>query len=338
MARVKLVRVTRRTGIPLIGTVAFGLIDRGTNLIQVRPISTCVFSCIFCSTDAGPHSRTRQAEYIVELDYLMDWFNAVLSEKGIDGVEAHIDTVGDPFTYPQIVQLVARLREFSEVSVISSQTHGSLLTPKLIRDLEEAGMDRINLSIDSLNEEKARFLAGTPWLKLSRILETAKAIADSSMDLLIAPVWVPGLNDEDIPKLIEFSLKIGAGKKWPPLGIQKFEVYRGGRNPRGVRPLSWGKFYSKLREWEEEYGVKLILRKEDFGMKKVKPIKKPMKKGEIVTAKVVALGWKRGELLASSRGRVITVLDAPSLPEGTLIRLRIIRDKDNIYYGRFLAR
>ncbi len=330
-------RVTRETGIPLMGSVAFGLIDRGTNLIQVRPISTCAFSCIFCSTDAGPKSRTRQTEYIVELDYLMEWFVAVVEGKGVDDIEAHIDTVGDPFTYPQIVELVERLREIPEVRVISSQTHGPLLTEELISRLERAGMDRINLSIDSLNEEKARYLSGSPWLKLDKILRAAKLISESSIDLLIAPVWVPGINDEDMPQLIEFALKIGAGKRWPPLGIQKYEAYRGGRRPKGVKPMSWSRFYARLREWEEEYGVKLVLRPEDFGMRKVRPIRRPMRKGEVITVRLVGPGWRRGEVLGSARGRVVTVLDAPYLPVGSEMRVRVIRDRDNIFYARFMA-
>ena len=332
-----LVRIGRDSGIPLIGTVAFGLIDRGTNLIQVRPTSTCAFSCIFCSTDAGPKSRNRQSEYIVDVDYLMEWFLAVVEEKDVDDVVAHIDTVGDPFTHPHIVELVERLREVPEVKIISSQTHGPLLTPELIRRLERSGMDRINLSIDSLNEEKARYLSGSPWMKLDRILEAAKLIAESSMDLLIAPVWVPGINDEDIPQLIEFALKIGAGKRWPALGIQKYEAYKGGRRPKGIKPMSWSEFYRRLAGWEEEFGIKLILRPDDFGIRKVKPLRKPMRKGEILTVKTVAPGWRRGEALATARGRVITVLDAPPVPLGSSLRVRIIRDRDNIFYARFIA-
>lgn len=330
-------RITKDTGIPLIGSVAFGLIDRGTNLIQVRPTSTCAFSCIFCSTDAGPRSRTRQTEYVVELDYLMEWFTALVKEKGIDDIEAHIDTVGDPFTYHRIVELVERLREIPEVKVISAQTHGPILTEELISKLDRAGMDRINLSIDSLDEGKARYLSGSPWFKLDRVLRVAKFIADSSVDLLIAPVWVPGINDEDMPKLIEFALNIGAGKRWPPLGIQKYEVYRGGRKPKGVKPMSWPSFYTSLSRWEEEYGTKLILKPEDFGIRKVKSLTRPLKKGEILMAELIAPGWRKGEVLGKARGRMITILSAPPSPLGASLRVRVIRDKDNVYYARFIA-
>lgn len=69
----ELIYVTKESGIPLIGHTAFGLIDRGTNLIQVRPVSGCNLNCIFCSVDEG-HSKTRRADFIVDTDYLVEEF------------------------------------------------------------------------------------------------------------------------------------------------------------------------------------------------------------------------------------------------------------------------
>ncbi|MBT4440771.1 hypothetical protein HOC98_01565, partial [archaeon] len=43
--------------IPLMGCIAFGIIDRGTNLLQVRATSMCNLNCVFCSTDSGPFSQ-----------------------------------------------------------------------------------------------------------------------------------------------------------------------------------------------------------------------------------------------------------------------------------------
>lgn len=332
----RVLRVTN--GIPLVGSVAFGLVDRGTNVIQVRPVSSCPLSCIFCSTDAGPYSRTRRTEYVVDLEYLLTWFNKIVEEKGASGIEAHIDTVGDPFTYHRILDLVRELRNMPEVRVISVQTHGPLLTRRLVEELERAGLDRINLSVDSLNERKARYLTGSAWFKLGRVLEVARKIAESSIDLLIAPVWVPGLNDEDIPELIEYALKIGAGKTWPALGIQKYEAYRGGRKPKGVRPMSWSDFYRSLMKWEEEFGVKLILKPDDFSVRRTRPLSSPIRKGEVLNVKVIGEGWRAGETLAVARERVLTVLDVPPVPHGSYVRVRVIRDKDNILYARFVGR
>ena len=142
---------------PLMGCIAYGLIDRGWNLIQVRPTSLCVLNCIYCSVDAGPFSRTRQAEYIVvNPELIVEKFLEIAKFKGQRKLEAHIDTVGDPLTYPKIVDLIQMLGDIPGVEVISMQTHGVLLKEKLIDELNDAGLSRINLSIDSMDPQKAK--------------------------------------------------------------------------------------------------------------------------------------------------------------------------------------
>ncbi|MCX8176503.1 MAG: radical SAM protein, partial [Candidatus Bathyarchaeota archaeon] len=220
--------------IPLVGCIAFGLLDRGTNIIQVRPTSTCPLSCIFCSTDAGPNSKTRQVEYVVPLDYLVEEFKKIVKFKGEHGIEAHIDTVGDPLTYSNLVELVHQLKSVMGVEVVSIQTHGFLLSEKILDKLSAAGLSRINLSIDALNPELAKKLVGTGVYDVNRIVELAKyTVENTSIELLIAPVWILGLNDDEIPKIVDFACKIGAGKRWPPLGIQKYEVHKHGRKVKG---------------------------------------------------------------------------------------------------------
>ncbi|MEM1507319.1 MAG: radical SAM protein [Candidatus Bathyarchaeia archaeon] len=320
--------------IPLLGCIAFGLIDRGTNLIQVRPITTCPLSCIFCSTDAGPKSKRRRTEYIVPLDYLIDWFKRVAAFKGECDIEAHIDTVGDPVTYPRIVDLVSGLNNVKGVKVISMQTHGSTLTEKILVDLSEAGLTRINLSIDALGPDLARKLSGTEWYDPSRIVDLMHYIvSNTKIDLLIAPVWIPGINDFEIPKIIELAKKIGAGKKFPPLGIQKYLIHKHGRKIRGVKPMSWRKFYEQLRRWENEFGVKLILRPEDFGIHKRPALPKPYRLFEVIRVKVVGPGWLRGEALAITEkcDRSITLINAEDIPVGSKVKARILSSKDNIF-------
>ncbi|MDD1651874.1 MAG: radical SAM protein, partial [Methanomicrobiales archaeon] len=257
--------ITRETGIPLVGSVAFGIIDRGTSLLQVRPSCGCNLDCPFCSVDAGPSSRTRVTGYRVDRAYLVDCVRKAVAFKG-DGVECHIDSPGEPMIYPEIAPLVADLRTVPGVSVISMQSNGTLLTPDRIRRLEEAGLDRINLSLHALDPGLARRLAGVEWYDVEKVAAMARAVAESRIDLLIAPVYLPGINDAEIPKLIRFARETGAGKRWPPLGIQKFERYRLGRTPSEIRPQSWNQFYRKsLAGWEGESGMRLRITPADFG-------------------------------------------------------------------------
>ncbi|MDI9619749.1 MAG: radical SAM protein [Candidatus Nezhaarchaeota archaeon] len=319
---------------PLVGCIAFGIIDRGTNILQVRPSSTCPLSCIFCSTDAGPRSRSRQAEYLVDLDHLLKWFKQLVKLKSSRSIEAHIDTVGDPLTYPRIIDLVHRLSEIPEVKVISMQTHGFLLSYSLINDMEAAGLSRVNLSIDSLDPDLAKRLSGTNQYEVKHITAMAEAIADSKVDLMITPVWVPGYNDAEIPKIIEYALSIKAGKLWPPLGIQKYCPHKRGRKPRGAKPASWLSFYRKLQELEHRYHVRLALRPEDFGVVKDSRIPVVFKKGEKVRVRVVGYGWLKGEKIAVPvRGdpAIITLVNASRVELEAKLPARILACKDGIY-------
>ena len=121
-----LFHITRQSDIPLMGCLYFGVIDRGSNLLQIRPSCGCNLSCPFCSVDAGPHSRSRVTDYQVELDYLMEAVEEIAPFKG-PGVECHIDSTGEPMLYPDIIELVRGLKAIKEVSVVSMQSNGTLL-------------------------------------------------------------------------------------------------------------------------------------------------------------------------------------------------------------------
>lgn len=320
--------------IPLFGCIAFGIIDRGTNVLQVRPISECPLSCIFCSTDAGPYTKQRISEYMVDLPQLLEAFEWAVSYKEIDDIEAHIDTVGEPAMYPQLVELVERLSENDHVKIISMQTNGSLLNTKLIDKLDKAGLSRINMSIEALDPERAKKIAGIDSYDIEKILRTAEYIVkNTDIDLLIAPVWLPGINDNDIPKLIEFALKIGAGKKWPALGIQKFLPHKNGRKPDS-QVMSWEKFTSQLEEWGRKYKTKLVLSPSDFGSHDSKALPRIFKRYEKVKVKIIGPGWMKGEKLAVARDRVLTVVDAGNIPAGKELSVRIERVVDGIYMAR----
>lgn len=325
-----LFRVTRPSGIPLVGCLYFGVVDRGTSLLQIRPSCGCNLNCPFCSVDAGPGSRTRVTDYEVELDYLLEAVKEIARFKG-HGVECHIDSPGEPMLYPRITDLVREMKRIEEVEVVSMQSNGTLLDDGRIRALEEAGLDRINLSIHALTPELARELSGVPWYDLERVLKAARTIAQSQIDLLIAPVYIPGINDAEIPGLVELAGRVGAGKRWPALGIQKFEHYRLGRSLKGVKAQNWWHFYRKIGEWEKQLSTGLRIGPKDFGIQKRPMIPAVFERKEKAWVDIRAPGWVRGEALGVARNRVVSVMDCP-VDRGS-VRVQIVSNKHNIYVG-----
>jgi hypothetical protein len=318
------------------GVVAFGVLDRGTNVLQVRPTTLCPLGCIFCSVDAGPRSRFRQAEYLVDPDWLAEWAAAVAREKGV-AVEALIDGVGDPLSYPWIVKLVRNLKQAGVFRSVAAETHGETLSLKLIRKLEEAGLDRINLSLESLNPEKARFLSGTQWYDVSRVKSLAEFIArETSIDLHVTPVWLPGVNDEDVVEIVRWAYSIGAGKRWPPATVQKYIAHRYGRRPPGVREVSWTEFWRWVQKLERETGLRISWSMDEWGMRHVRRVSYPLRTGQVVELRILGPGWLRGEVLASTMDmkRLVTVVGVKGAVPGDTITARIVRDKDGIFIAK----
>ncbi|MBI2558452.1 radical SAM protein [Candidatus Woesearchaeota archaeon] len=322
--------IHQSSGIPLIGTNYFGLIDRGTNIIEVKPITSCNISCIFCSVDEGPDSR-RKVDFVIEKDYLVNEFRKIVEFKGSSNIDAHINAQGEPTLYADMVELVRDIMSTDGVKTSSIDTNGTLLSKQLVDGLADAGLTRINLSLNALDPEKAQKLAGYPY-NLNKVLEIARYIP-TKMDLIIAPVWVPGYNDDELPKLAKFANEIGAGKNCPPIGIQNLLNYRFGRNP--AKGASMEEFYRKMKEIEQKHNIKLVFDKAAFNVQNLPELPKPFKKGQIIKAKIVLPGRIGNEKLAVANNRLISVPNCDK-DEGSIVNLRIQRTKHNIFLGELL--
>jgi uncharacterized protein len=325
--RLKTVYIHQNSGIPLIGEGVFGLIDRNTNCIEVKPLTCCNLDCVFCSVDSGRSSK-KATEYIVEKDYIVQEF-AKLAEKKENDVEAHIGPQGEPLLYAPIVDLIAGLKDNPKVKVISMDTNGTLLTKKLIDDMAAAGLTRLNISLQSLDEKKCAELAGAPY-NLKHVIEMID-YASQKISVLLAPVIVPSLNDDQLEKIVDKgrSIKSQCQSQYPVLGVQNFLNYKRGRNP--VKQRSWEEFFAMLAKMEDEKKVKLKLSKEDFGIKPDTKLEKPFKKRDMIKALVVCDGPEKGEKIAAAKDRAIIVDGAAGAAIHSAIKVQIIRDKHNIF-------
>ncbi|MEK6968109.1 MAG: radical SAM protein [Nanoarchaeota archaeon] len=314
--------IHRNSGIPLIGCQSFGLIDRNTSIIEVRPVTGCNLNCVYCSVDEGL-STSKILDFIVEKDYLVQEFKKLVDLKNCSRIEAHIGTQGDPTLYGPLVELVRDLRSVSQVKEVVMDTNGMLLTEKIIDDLAEAGMTRINLSINAMDPLLAKKIAGYGKYDVEHAKKIA-AYAAKKMTLLIAPVLVGAMNKEEIRKIVLFAKEIGA-----KVGIQNFLNYKHGRNP--VKQMAWEDFYAFLKQLEEETGMKLLLTKEDFKITYTQKLPKPFKKGEAIEAEIICSGRLPGETLCKAQERCIIVSDNKK-KEGKIM-VRIDRSKHNIFRG-----
>lgn len=315
--------------IPITGYNAFGIIDRGTNLLQVRPVTGCNLNCIYCSVDEGPFSQSRRVDYVVAKDLIVDEFKRIARIKK-HPVEAHIDGQGEPLLYPDIVDLISELRDVRNVKVISMQSNGLLLNDKLIEELASADLNRINISLNSFKNDIASFMAGVENYSVGRILEVIDKILNSGIKVLLAPLILPGVNDSEIPSFIKFAREKLLPSEFPVLGIQKYVPHRFGRKVR-TRIQRFYEFYNMLREYEKIYGFKpLVLNKSHFGIVYDRTLPRKFRKGERISAKIVLLGRMVNERIAVARDSLIQVINCRA-DIGDRVSLRIRSTSHGIY-------
>jgi hypothetical protein len=310
------------SGIPLIGSNSFGLVDRNTTLIEVKPVTGCNLNCIYCSVDEGLSTK-KVWDYVVEEEYVVDEFKKLVAFKSVSGIEAHIGVNGEPLIYSPLLKLIKDLAAIPEVAVVSMDTNGVLLTKDLVDELAKIGKVRINLSLNALEPKLAKRISGCGKYDVEQVIKVAE-YASKKMDLLIAPVLIPDYNEKEIGKLVEFAKKIGA-----KIGIQNFLNYHYGRNP--AKAYEFGKFYELIRGLESRHNAKLVLGPADFGIRKTKKLPKPFVKGDIVKAVLAFPGRLPDEEVAIAKGRTILVRNCKKA-KGE-IRIKITRSKHNIFVG-----
>jgi uncharacterized Fe-S cluster-containing radical SAM superfamily enzyme len=338
-----LIYVDEKSEIPLFGVDFIGVIDRGTNVIEIKCNTKCNLKCKYCFVSSGDYDTN----FIVNSEYLLSKVKKVVEIKGNYDIEIHIAPYGEILLYPELIDLITKLWEIEGITIISMQSNGLLLTKDIIKKLEEAHLTRINLSINTLNEQLAKDLCDCEKYDIKKLLENINLLLASNIDILLAPVWFPGQNDLDIEEIIKYFLelrKYGHLEGKIRLGIQKYLIYKTGRKLKKIRPKTWNYFYKQLSKLEKKYQVKLKLGPNDFGIHK-RSVKHPLNlhKGDILSLKIVSKGRWGNECIGKINDEVgvKVLLKKPYFSSddliGKVINAKIIKAnyKDNILTSVF---
>ena len=320
----KVIYVHKNSNIPLIGNGSFGIVDRGTNVIEIKPVCGCNIDCVYCSVD----ENRRGVDFVVEKDYLVDELEKVVAIKK-HPVEIHIGCQGEPLLYSPLVELIRGCSNISNVKKISIDTNVTLLNEKRIDDMIEAGLTQFNSSLNSLDKNRSIKIANSKY-NIDHVEKMIRYISTKPVTQVIAPVWVQSLNDEDIEPIIELCKETNS-----ICGIQNYLSYSLGKN--AGKSITMENFYDKLKILEKKHDIKLIISlKDDFGIVPDAPIPRIFKKGDVINVEIVSPGRMGNEMIGIAEGRSISIYDNKkeiNKKIGKIIPVKIIRSKHNIYAG-----
>jgi GTP 3',8-cyclase len=174
--------------------------------LRVSLIDRCNFRCQYCMPQGSAQAFLARPEVLTTAE-LLHLLQEIMIPVGFSRFRL---TGGEPLLRPDVVAIVAAIAALPQVQDLSMTTNGVLLA-KMARSLYEAGLRRINISLDSLVPDTFNAMIGyhssTPtarWQQVWDGIQAAYAIGFNPLKLNV--VVIPGVNDHEVLNLAALSI------------------------------------------------------------------------------------------------------------------------------------
>ena len=174
---------------------------RAVTYLRISVTDRCDFRCVYCMSENMTFLPKKDLLSLEELELVCKTFMSM-------GVSKIRLTGGEPLVRKGIMQLINNLG--SEVGKgleeLTITTNGSQLS-KMAGQLYDAGVRRLNISLDTLNEQK--FLEITRWGKLDQVLKGLEEAKKVGLKIKINAVALKGVNDDELEDMIRWCGREG---------------------------------------------------------------------------------------------------------------------------------
>ncbi len=179
----------------------FDAYKRKINYLRVSVTDRCNLRCTYCMPEHGielkRHSDILPYETIVKIV-------AVSARLGINKIRL---TGGEPLVRKNIAFLIRELKKVAGISEVSLTTNGTLLEQMAV-ELKKAGLDRLNISLDTLDAGKYRRITRNGEIK-TVFTGIAAAVQAGFLNTKVNMVLIPGFNDNEVDVMKLFCLEHG---------------------------------------------------------------------------------------------------------------------------------
>ena len=165
---------------------------RQITYLRLSITDRCDFRCRYCMPEHGVPKLPREAILSVE-----ECVAAVRAAAACGVTKVRI-TGGEPLVRRGVLDICTGIRAIPEIRELCLTTNGSRLA-ELAGPLRRAGVDRLNVSLDTLRPD--RFAALTRGGRLQDVLDGIAAAEAAGFPLKLNAVLLGGVNDDEIPAL-----------------------------------------------------------------------------------------------------------------------------------------
>jgi len=173
------------------------LYGRKINYMRLSITDLCNLRCVYCMPEEGvekrPHKKNLSFEEMIGL------VNAGVA-LGIDKIRL---TGGEPLVRHGIVGLVKEIGQIEGIKDLTMTTNGILLA-KYAKDLKAAGLNRVNISLDTFDPEKYHKI--TRWGHVEDVFAGIEAAKEAGLNpIKINVVLINGFNDDEIETFVNYT-------------------------------------------------------------------------------------------------------------------------------------
>lgn len=205
--------------------------NRRIRYLRLSLTQACQMRCVYCRPDFHTNANAYDLKP-VELEQLVQH---LVRYHGVQKVRL---TGGDPTARPELLEIIsriARLRTPENQPLEMGMTTNGLSLASHARDYAAAGLQRVNVSLDSLDPVTFHQVTGVD--ALPRVLDGIEAaLAAGLAPLKINCVVLRGMNDGQLPELLQFAATRG-------LELRLIEMM-----PMGPLKLRWQSLYMPATE------------------------------------------------------------------------------------------
>jgi len=175
---------------------------RTISYLRISVTDRCDFRCVYCMPEAMTFLPKSEVLSLEEIERVASAF----IRRGARKLRL---TGGEPLVRRGIIDLVRKLGRHLDSGALEEltlTTNGSQLAHHA-NDLRDAGVQRVNVSLDTLDPEK--FARITRWGRLPQVLDGIAAARDAGLHVKLNMVALAGVNDEEIDAMLAFAARDG---------------------------------------------------------------------------------------------------------------------------------
>ncbi|WP_353096983.1 GTP 3',8-cyclase MoaA [Tissierella praeacuta] len=172
---------------------------REINYLRISLTDRCNLRCKYCMPEKGVSKFSHEEMLTLEEVYEI---TKSFVELGVNKIRF---TGGEPLVRKGIIDLISKVSKLDGVKDLAMTTNG-LLLKEYAKELKEAGLKRVNISLDTMDEKKYGLI--TRGGKLKNVLEGIEEAKNVGLTpIKINTVLIGGFNDNEIDSFVELTEK-----------------------------------------------------------------------------------------------------------------------------------